>query len=311
MTLKTFYPSSANKVSVIRNRQTLWAVFLCALLSLSFSASAYSQVVVRLKMKKSNFMVNEPVIATISITNHAGRELVLRGEGRKPWLNFLLTSSGRNIPLARIVNYRPLVIGSGQTVSRDVSISSSYSLGYVGNFTCTASVSMPGSSGLGFTSNRAHFTISRGRVLWVQRAGVPDAPREIREYKLLSFSASQTMTLYAQVSSANTGANIRTLPLGKMLSFRKPTATLDGKNNMHVLYQVKPNLFTHVCISATGAVISSSQHRRGASGDPRLMTFGDGKVVVAGGLKYDAAAETKKRNLIHSVTDRPAGVYRR
>ena len=305
-TMFTHFFSRCSAQAVHHLTRTLIVCF-----SLLACGQAYSQVAVRLEMSKPSFILNEPVNATVFITNHAGRELVLRGSGMHPWLSFYLTSSGRVVPLARHVNYKPVVIPAGQTVSRTVSVSSSYSLGMVGNYTCVATVNMPGPTRNGFTSNRVHFTINKGRVNWVQRAGIPSAPGEIREYKLLTFSGNRYMELYAQVTSANTGMNIRTIPLGKLLSFRKPSATLDGDNNMHVLYQVKPNLFTHVAISPKGEVLAVDQHKRGAMGDPRLMTFGDGAVKVAGSIPYNAAAEREQRKKIHSVTDRPAGVFNR
>ena len=281
------------------------------LFSMMACTHAYSQVVVSMKMNKSSYMVNEPITATIYIANHAGRELVLRGAGTRPWLNFNVTISGRTVPAARRVNYSAVVIPTGQTVSRTVSLSSSYAFGRMGNYTCSATVNMPGPTRNGFSSNRVHFTVTNGRTIWVQRAGIPSAPGEIREYKLISFSANRSNELYAQVKSANTGANIRTIPLGKIINFAKPTATLDGSNNMHALCQVKPNLFTHFCISAKGEVLSVDQHKRGRSGDPRLMAFGDGQVQVAGGVPYDAAQEAVKRNKIHSATERPSGVYKK
>ena len=285
---------------------------LIFLLSLFACSQAYSQVNVRLQMSKSNYILNEPVTATVFITNHAGRELVLRGSGSRAWLNFHLTSSGRTVPSARRMNYSPVVIPAGQTVSRTVSITSSYSLGRVGNYYCTAAVNMPGAARNGFSSNRIQFTVSKGRTAWVQRAGIPNAPGEIREYKLITFTGNRSMELFAQVNSANTGANIRTIPLGKILSFRRPKGTLDGANNMHAIYQVKPNIFTHASISPKGKLLSVEQHQRGQSGsDPRLITFGDGQVQVAGGVPFDADADAVQRAKIHSVTERPAGVYKK
>lgn len=285
---------------------------LIFLLSLFACSQAYSQVNVRLQMSKSNYILNEPVTATVFITNHAGRELVLRGNGSRAWLNFHLTSSGRTVPSARRMNYSPVVIPAGQTVSRTVSITSSYSLGRVGNYYCTAAVNMPGPTRNGFSSNRIQFTVSKGRTAWVQRAGIPNAPGEIREYKLITFTGNRSMELFAQVNSGNTGANIRTIPLGKILSFRRPKGTLDGSNNMHALYQVKPNIFTHASISPKGVLLSVDQHQRGKSGsDPRLITFDDGQVQVAGGVPFDAEADAVQRAKIHSVTERPSGVYKK
>ncbi|MBT8037674.1 MAG: hypothetical protein KJO21_09030 [Verrucomicrobiae bacterium] len=285
----------------------LWA--LLAMITLGLT-QAHAQVAVRMQMNKSNYILNEPVSATVYITNHAGRELILKGNNQRAWLNFHLTASGRVIPTARSINYKAVVIPAGQTVARTISLSSTYSLGNMGNYVCTASVNMPGPTRNGFSSNRSRFTITNGRTAWLQRAGVPNAPGEIREYKLLTFSANRSMELFAQVSSANNGRNIATIPLGKILTFRKPTGTLDRVNNMHAIYQVKPNFFTHTCISPSGKIISIDHHKRGATGDPRLITFGNGEVRVAGSIPYNPSAEAAQRKKIHNISERPPFVYR-
>lgn len=283
---------------------------LSAVIMLLVSSQVYSQIAVRLQMSKSNYILNEPVTATVYITNHAGRQLVLQGNGARPWLNFHLTSSGRSVPIARRVNYKPVIIPAGQTVARKININATYSLGRMGNYTCTATVNMSGPTRNGFTSNRSHFTVTGGRTVWVQRAGIPQAPGEIREYKLITFSGNKSLELYAQVSSANTGMHIATIPLGKVLTFRKPTGTLDSSNNMHALYQVKPNIFTHTTISPNGRVLSATHHKRGSSGDPRLYPL-NGAVVVAGGVPYSPQAEAEQRKKIHNISERPPFIYRR
>lgn len=296
--------------NVRRSTRPLLATLLAALASICLLPEAKAQVAVRLQMNKANYILNEAVTATVHITNHAGRDLVLRGDATRPWLNFHLTSGGRVIPNARRMNYRPVVIPSGQTVARSVAISTSFALGSMGNFSCVASVNMPGPTRNGFTSNRTQFTITNGRTVWEQRAGIPNAPGEIRVYKLLTFSGNSAMELFAQVSSKNSGRNIATIPMGKILTFRRPTGTLDGSNNMHALYQVKPNLFAHSCISTTGQVKFTSYHKRGASGDPRLITFGNGEVRVAGGIPYSPQAEAAQRKKIHNISERPAFIYK-
>ena len=269
-----------------------------------------AQVAVRLQMNKSSYLLNEPIGATIHITNHAGRQLILRNENSRPWLNFHITSLGRVVPIARNVDYGTVVIPSGQTVARSVSLNMSYALGRMGNYSCQAYVNMPGPTRNGFTSNRAQFNISKGRIIWSQRVGIPKAPGEIREYNLMKFSGNQSMELYANVSSANRGQHIATLSLGKILTFRKPTGTLDGANNMHALYQVKPNIFGHSCIAPNGQLKFTSFHKRGSTGDPRLMTFGNGEVRVAGSIPYDPVADAAQRKKIRNISERPPFTYR-
>ena len=168
---------------------------------------------------------------------------------------------------------------------------------------------MPGSSTDGFASNRAHFTVTKGRVEWSQRVGVPDAPDEIREYELLTFTGNRAMELFAHVTSTNRGQEIATIPLGKIISFRKPTGTLDAANNLHALYQVKPDMFGHSCITPSGVLKFTTFHKRGSSGDPRLMIFADGEVRIAGGVLFDPVAEEEARKKVRNASERPPFIY--
>lgn len=288
-----------------------WLRTLLTVMAVAAAAPhARAQVAVRLQINKPNYILNEPVTATVHISNHSGRQLVLRTENGRPWLNFHITSRGRVIPTARKVSYGALVLPSGQTKARTVTLNLSHALGSMGNYTCQASVNMPGPTRNGFLSNRGHFTVTSGRPVWTQRAGIPKAPGEIREYKLLTFSGNRALELFAEVSSANRRQNIATIPLGKILTFRRPTGTLDKSNNMHALYQVKPNLFGHTCVSPGGKVMFTTYHKRGASGDPRLITFGNGEVRVAGGILYNAKAEAEQRRKIRKASERPPFIYR-
>lgn len=279
----------------------------CLLLSLP---QANAQLSIRMTMSKTSYLLNEPVTATLHITNHAGRQIILRSDGVTPWLNFHLSNKGRTIPSARRMNYRSVVIPTGQTVARTVNLSTTFSLGNVGNYTCTANIKMPGQARNGFISNRCQFTVATGRASWTQRAGVPGSATDTRIYKLVNFTGNRSMELYAQVDSGRSGANIATIPLGKVISFRQPVATLDRSNNMHTVYQVKPDLFTYVKISPSGRVLNTAHYKRGAVGNPRLVPVG-GEIKVAGGILYNAQAAAARRKSIRNISERPAFIYRK
>lgn len=295
---------------MIRQPMKHTAALICAIvITIASLPQAKAQVIVRLELTKSSYIINEPVKAIIYITNHAGRELTLSGENGRPWLDFNISSRGRPIYPARRINYGAAIIPAGQTVARSVSLSTSYALTNMGNYTCQAYVQMPGSARNGFASNRVHFNVTKGRVEWSQRVGIPDAPDEIREYELLTFTGNRAMELFAHVTSTNRGQEIATIPLGKIISFRKPTGTLDAANNMHALYQVKPDLFGHSCITPNGVLKFTTFHKRGASGNPRLMTFADGSVKIAGGVLFDPVAEEEARKKVRNVSERPPFIY--
>lgn len=295
---------------MIRQSMKHAAALICAIvITIAALPQAKAQVIVRLELSKSSYIINEPVKAIIYITNHAGRELTLSNENGRPWLDFNISSRGRPVYPARRINYGAAIIPAGQTVARSVSLNVSYALEKMGSYTCQAYIKMPGSSTDGFASNRAHFTVTKGRVEWSQRIGVPDAPDEIREYELLTFTGNRAMELFAHVTSTNRGQEIATIPLGKIISFRKPTGTLDAANNLHALYQVKPDLFGHSCITPSGVLKFTTFHKRGASGDPRLMIFADGEVRIAGGVLFDPVADEEARKKVRNVSERPPFIY--
>jgi len=295
---------------MIRQSMKHAAALICAIvITIAALPQAKAQVIVRLELSKSSYIINEPVKAIIYITNHAGRELTLSNENGRPWLDFNISSRGRPVYPARRINYGAAIIPAGQTVARSVSLNVSYALEKMGSYTCQAYIKMPGSSTDGFASNRAHFTVTKGRVEWSQRIGVPDAPDEIRKYELLTFTGNRAMELFAHVTSTNRGQEIATIPLGKIISFRKPTGTLDAANNLHALYQVKPDLFGHSCITPSGVLKFTTFHKRGASGDPRLMIFADGEVRIAGGILFDPVAEEEARKKVRNASERPPFIY--
>lgn len=67
------------------------------------TASLHAQIQVDLKFPRFQYIAYEPVIATIEITNLAGRDVDLRDEGTQLWFGFEVTGrEGQTIgPLER------------------------------------------------------------------------------------------------------------------------------------------------------------------------------------------------------------------
>ncbi|MDQ3414864.1 MAG: hypothetical protein M3480_07850, partial [Verrucomicrobiota bacterium] len=62
-------------------------------LALFFVAvSAEGQIQVELKFKRLQYIAYEPVIATVTITNLAGREIELRDDNEQHWYGFEVTA---------------------------------------------------------------------------------------------------------------------------------------------------------------------------------------------------------------------------
>jgi len=112
-----------------------------------------------------------------------------------------------------------------------------------------------------------------------------------------------------QVLDNTTGQPIQTYALGEALLFRKPEATVDRDQRVHVLFLTTPSVWSHIVVDSDGKVISRSFHKRGPASDPRLVTFGNGEVLVAGSIPYDPVAEREARSRDHKISDRPSVVF--
>lgn len=284
---------------------------IAILLVLSFVLinKAQAQLQVNLSPSKKSYLINEAVTVNVQITNNTGTELILKGTPSRPWLSFNITSAGKAVPKTTAVAYKPVSIPMGQTITRSVILSTSYALGNYGNYAVEAAVNMPGPTGHAISSNRDYFVVVGGRTMWSKKVGIPNVPGEVREYKLISFSGNNALELFANVSSVNRNRHINTISLGKVLSLRNTVGVLDQGNNMHVLYQVRPEYFGYACVSPKGKIVFAKYIKKFESSYPKLVRTAIGGVVVEGGEDFNPKAAAAERKKIHAASERPPGVY--
>ena len=275
---------------------------LCAVL-LASAFTARGQIATSLAMTKKQYVAGEPIMAVVTITNHAGQELTFHGDSRSPWLDFVVKrdSGSPSIPSGR-PTFGTVKIPAGQSMSRQVDLTSLFPLKDQGTFTAYAVVRTPAPASQGFITNRCLFSIIGGRPYWTQKIGVKG---QTREFRVLNYAGEQNTQLYAQVADDRTGMPINTFSMGEALMFRKPQVTVDGSQIMHVLFLVSPTMWAHVLVDADGKLVKREFHLRGNQGDPSLMTFGDGHVAVANSQPYDPAAVEAARNKARKASDRP------
>ena len=62
--------------------------FIQLALFLFLAAAAQAQIQVELKFKRLQYVAHEPVLATVAITNLAGRDIDLQNEKGQQWFGF-------------------------------------------------------------------------------------------------------------------------------------------------------------------------------------------------------------------------------
>jgi len=169
---------------------------------------------------------------------------------------------------------------------------------------------MPGQSVQeGTQTSKVHFTIIRGNAVWKQKAGVPGTPGDTREFRILDVKNEAATQLYVQVEDVKRSKMLATYSMGRNLSFRDFTATLDNKNRMHVLFLTNPTIWSHTVVDASGKTVRRTYHKKGSGGlIPRLITTDSGIVGVMNSTIFDPEKEADIRNKLHKLSELPIGL---
>ena len=85
---------------------------------------AGAQVQVSIKLSRHTYILYEPIIATVDITNLAGRDLVFEDAPGKQWFNMEITTLDGALlpPTDPDYKLQPLTVPAGQTVSRKINL---------------------------------------------------------------------------------------------------------------------------------------------------------------------------------------------
>ena len=92
------------------------------------AVAAQAQIEVGLKLKRLQYIAYEPVVATLTITNLAGRDVELRDAADQHWFGFeVTTGEGRSLgPMMKGASEPPLTIETGKTVTRTINLTPVY-----------------------------------------------------------------------------------------------------------------------------------------------------------------------------------------
>lgn len=269
-----------------------------------------AQIAATLELPRKMYLAGERVIGVVRITNHAGRALVFQSDGRAQWLNFMLKdSAGNTINPKPTKLFGPMKVEAGKTMARTVELAKLFQLSEPGNFSVTASIRDPREKTVMGHTNKVFFIQSNGRTEWRQSIGLGRGNVALREYRLVRFSDQQKSYLYAQVRDGTGTRKLSTFRLGEALSMRRPMATVDRNQRMHVMYLGSPTMWVHCVVNSNGGLESSGIHKRAPVGDPRLLTSGDGVVQVVNSIPYNPNAARKQEGKIRKATDRPNITY--
>ena len=282
-----------------------------ALAVLSAGESMEAQVKASLSMSKKEYIAHEPVVATVTLTNNAGRDLLIHTDDRTTlnWLDFEIKNSrGTALSPLAAMNFGAVTIPAGRSITKSVDLTGTFRVTESGRFRCKAVVRLPGGGGQ-FVTNTAYFNVTRGRRVYSQRVGDP-ASGNVREYRLSIYNTSRKASLYLHLIDIRTGRTMQVFRMGDVITSKTPKATVDRGNNLHVLFLAAPNIYAHGTVTPAGKHLGTKYYNPAPGRKPALATFTNGEVVISGGISYDPREAAQSRARLRKLSERPRMTYR-
>jgi|SRR5947209_11084724 len=278
------------------------------LAGLGFIAStSFGQIQVDLKFPRLQYIAYEPVVANLTITNLAGRDVDLRDNGKQSWFGFEVSASeGQPIPQVSDVTTAPLTVAAGQRVTRKINLTPLYGVHDFGTYRVRAHIYF-GDLNKFFYSETKVVEVTDARPIWQKTVGVPqdgNAQGTVRTYSLMTNRFPDHTSLYVRVEDKDSGMVYATYSLGQIIALDQPQAELSQSNQLHLLYCSGPRMWSYARVGLNGELVSRASFAETKS-RPRLVHSNDGVIKVAGGM-MDATVTQAGRDTAPKLSARPA-----
>ena len=259
---------------------------------LSLWQTCFSSIQLELAIKKGEYLENEQVAVILKITNRLGQKKVFLGN----WLDFnIFDDRGKLIAPLNPANFHPLEIDAGETKIVPISLLDFYALGQ-GRHYVHAALRSGEIYGI---SNRIPFSIFSGRTVWETEIG--NSAGILYRHQLIHFSSQKGAKLYFQVSNLSEGG-VRTHFLGNF-PIKSFEVEVDRKNQMHILYLLRANLYLYLSISPEGEIMGKRIYERKTFA-PSLK-LSKGKIFVLGELYSE-----KNKKKLRKLSELPEYLYK-
>ncbi len=307
--METFFARSSIRSRRVAGWLCLWLVCAAAVSGVHRAAA---QLQIEISLPRRTFMLYEPLVATITLTNQAGRDVTLEDVGGKQWFNVEVTTFDGQVIQPYDPNYQlhPLTVPAGQTLKRKIDLNPLFPVRELGTHRLRANVYLADADRF-FASSYATFDIAEGQLMWRQDVGVPGST-DVREISLLTFQRPDRLMLYARVRDGESGTNMySTQALGRILSSSVlPQVLLDRQNTLHVLQEALPSAFLYTQVNVDGERVNQQAYNKVGTNRPKLEKSVDGNVGIRGGQLQLAQAPGAATAPVREpkLSDRPASL---
>lgn len=291
-------------------RFSLCCVFFLALTALVTPCQAQYQI--QLSLEKKTFLSQEPMLATLSISNNSGTDVVMGGRTSN-WLQFHLTNSnGQSFPPVGVEVEESFIFKAGESMKRKIVLTDTHAISEIGSYAITAVVYHAPTADY-YQSNRVRFTIMDVKPIWQQTFGVPqgepDAGR-VRVHSIHIMREENGSNVYYRLTDERSQMRLATYTLGPISQALDPTFTLDRQNQLQVFFLAAPRIFAHCIMGTDGKIVTRKYYREGENNRPFMATK-QGEIIVQGGIPFDPSAPVVGPSTdegVRKASQRPPGL---
>jgi hypothetical protein len=285
-------------------------LFLC-LLGFAALPKAHAQFTVQIALKEHLYILHEPLIATVNVTNNTGRDITLADTPQFQWFGFHIDGADNRIIPPRGGNYHldPLIVHAGETVKRSVNLNELYELGDFGIYSVRAEVYCHTIDKF-FSSRPATMELTEGRRLWKQVVGVPEGTKhagQMHIFTLLAHQRGEGNLLFVRVEDQDDGSVFCTYPLARMVDGASPEVQFDSSNNLYILQLVGEKAYVLSKISPNGDFLGQTNYSAEKS-RPFLRKLANGALQLVGGRREIRSEQEPGSAAPVKLSDRPVGL---
>ena len=298
-----------NLVSQSKHRYFFVSVFFTLILFIAKESNA--QLIVNMNLPKTNYLSYEPMVATVTVYNRAGNDVVLGGPKGRGWMSFDVYRDGQLLsPRSFDGGFETMLLKAGRGVTKKVDINRLYPVADYGSYTINASVYFPPRRSY-FSSKKRRVNVTDARAFWKQSFGFSQGRNKLasfRQFSLHEHRESANSALYVRLRETKGTKVYCTFSLGRFINVRKPQATIDAQNRLHVMHMISPRIYSHARVSPEGAFLGNEYFRETTETRPSLVIDAGGSVKVVGGIAYDPNKPPEAKNQPKSASELPPGL---
>ena len=298
-----------NKTPNTRYHYLFVSIFSAVFLFLAKESNA--QLIVSMNLSKTNYITYEPIVATVTVYNRAGNDIVLGGPKGRGWMSFDVYRDGQLLsPRSVDGGFETMLLKAGRSVTKKVDINRLYPVSDYGSYTINASVYFPPRRSY-FSSKKSRINVTDARAFWKQSFGFSQGRNKLasfRQFSLHEHRESANSALYVRLRETKGTKVYCTFSLGRFINVRKPQATIDAQNRLHVMHMISPRIYSHARVSPEGAFLGNEYFRETADTRPSLVIDEGGTVKVVGGIAYDPNKQPEAEQQPRSASELPPGL---